>query len=70
MSTLLGKIDEWKEEWPQYTERLNFLFVANGITVADNKKSAFWAGVGPATYALARNLVVPDESGESLTMNW
>ena len=36
-------------------------FVANGITDADKKKSAFLAGVGPATYALARNLVAPDK---------
>ena len=64
MSTLLGKIDEYdgsKEEWPQYMERLNYFFVENGITDADKKKSAFLAGVGPATYALARNLVAPDK---------
>ena len=60
---MLGKIDEYdgsKEEWPQYIERLNHFFVANGIIGAD-KKSAFLAGVGPATYALARNLVAPDK---------
>ena len=27
------------------------------------KKSAFLAGVGPAIYALARNLVAPDKPG-------
>ena len=51
-------------KWPQYIERLNHFFVANGITDADKKKSAFLAGVGPATYALARNLVAPEKPGD------
>ena len=55
-----------KEEWPQYIERLNHFLVANGIIDADKKKSAFLAGVGPATYTLARNLVTPDEPGDVL----
>ena len=31
----LGRVDEFdgnKEEWPQYVERLEHFFVANGIT--------------------------------------
>ena len=30
----------------------------------DKKKSAFLAGVGPASYALARNLVAPEKPGD------
>ena len=67
MSTLLGKIDEFdgsKEEWPQYSERVDHFFAANGIDDADKKKSAFLAMIGPVTYALLRNLVSPDKPGD------
>ena len=35
MSSLLGRIDEFdgsKEDWPQYVERVDHFFDANGIT--------------------------------------
>lgn len=67
MSTLLGKIDEFdgaKEEWPQYSERVDHFFAANGITDDSKKRSAFLAMIGPATYALLRNLVSPDKPGD------
>lgn len=67
MSSLLGRIDEYdgtKEEWPQYVERVDHFFAANGITDADKKKSAFLAVIGPATYTLVRNLVSPAKPGE------
>ena len=67
MSSLLGRIDEYdgtKEDWSQHVERVDHFFAANGITVADKKKSAFLAVIGLATYALARNLVSPDKPGE------
>ena len=63
----MGKINEYdgsKEEWPQYVERLNHFFVANGITDAGKKKSVILSGIGPATYALARNLVAPEKPGD------
>ena len=67
MSSLLGRIDEFdgtKEDWPQYVERVDHFFDANGITDADKKKSAFLAVIGPTTYALVRNLVSPAKPGE------
>ena len=67
MSSLLGRIDEFdstKEDWPQYVERVDHFFAANGITDADKKKSAFLAVIGPTTYTLARNLVSPAKPGE------
>ncbi len=64
---LLGRLDEFdgsKEEWPQYIERVNHFFVANGIDDATKKKSAFLSSIGPATYAIDRNLVSPDKPGD------
>ena len=67
MSTLLGKIDEFdgtKEDWPQYVERVDHFFDANGINDAGKKKSTLLAVVGPSTYTLLRNLVSPDKPGD------
>ena len=47
---LLGKIDEFdgtKEDWPQYVERVDHFFDANGINDAGKKKSTLLAVVGP-----------------------
>ena len=67
MTTLLGKLDEFdsaREEWPQYVERVNHFFAANGIEDGDKKKSAFLSSIGPATYTLIRNLVSPLKLGD------
>ena len=67
MSSLLGRIDEFdgaKEDWPQYVERVNHFFDANGITDAGKKKSAFLAVIGPTIYTIVRNLVSPTKPGE------
>ena len=64
---MLGKIEEFdalKEEWPQYVERMDHFFAANGIDNAHKKKSTFLAVIGPATYTLVRNLVSPDKPGD------
>ena len=52
-----------KEEWPQYVERMDHFFAANGIDEA-HKKSTFLAVIGSATYTLVRNLVSPDKPGD------
>ena len=59
MSNLLGRIDEYdgtKEEWPQYVERIDHFFTANGIGITDanRKQSAFLAVIGPAADSLAK----------------
>ena len=67
MSGLLGRINEYdstKEDWQQYVERVDHFFIANAITDADRKKSAFLAVIGPTTYGLLRNLVSPAKPGE------
>ena len=64
---LLGKIEEYdgsKEEWPQYVERMDHFFAANGIDDVGKKKSTFLAVIVPATYTLVRNLVSPDKPGD------
>ena len=34
----IGEFDATKEEWTQYTERLDYFFVANGITAAEQRE--------------------------------
>lgn len=53
-----------EEEWPNYVERLEGFFDANGITDADKKRSVFIAVVGPRSYNLLRNLVAPEKPKE------
>ena len=50
MAAVFGRIDEFdskKEDWPQYVERLDHFFAANGITDADKKRSIFLTVIGP-----------------------
>ena len=62
MEGLLGKIDEFNpdlEEWPQYVERLEYFFEANGIVEADNAKkrrSTFLSVIGPGPHKLLQSL--------------
>ena len=62
MAAVFGRIDEFdskKEDWPQYVERLDHFFAANGITDADKKRSIFLTVIGPATFRLLRSLLHP-----------
>jgi len=67
---LLGKIDHFDadaEEWPQYVERLEHFFDANGITGEDNKakrRSVFLTVIGPSPYKLLRNLLAPEKPAD------
>ena len=60
----VNPFDREKEEWPQYVERLDYFFVANGITEAVKKRAILLTVVGPATYKLLRNLVAPAKPDE------
>ena len=67
MATVLreiGAYDSTQEEWPNYVERLEGFFDANGITDAGKKRSVFIAVVGPRSYNLLRNLVAPGKPNE------
>ena len=63
MSGLLGHIGEFKEdeeEWPQYAERVDHFFAANGV--ADEKKVAvFLSLIGAKEYKLLSSLIAPGE---------
>ena len=60
----IGEFDSTKEEWPQYVERLNHLFEANGINEAEKKRAIFLTVIGPETYRLVRSLVHPAQPGD------
>lgn len=63
----LGKIDEFdrhREDWQQYVERLEFYFIANGITTEEKKRAVFLSVIGSPTYRILRNLLTPDKPGD------
>ena len=67
MAALFGRISEFdpeREEWSQYAQRLTHFFAANGVEDETKKKEILLAMVGPATFKLLTNLVVPDTPGK------
>ena len=66
----LGRVDEFvssRDDWPQYVERLEYFFVANGITDAGKKRAVLLSVIGTATYKTLRNVLSPVKPGER---NW
>ena len=70
MAGLLGKVESFDpelEEWPQYVERLEHFFEANGLTGDDSmakRRSTFLSVIGPAPYKLLRSLLSPERPNE------
>ena len=67
MATLVGHIGpfvEGQEEWPQYAERVEHFFKANGIDGDEKRLAAFLSLIGPQVYKLLANLVAPKKPGE------
>ena len=64
----LGRVDEFddtKDDWPQYVERLEHFFLANGIDSEEKKRAVFLSVVGAAiTNKTLRNIVSPAKPGE------
>ena len=54
----IKEFDSTSESWTLYTESLEQFFLANGKTEADWQRAIFLAVIGPATYALLRNLLL------------
>uniref|UniRef100_A0A3B4BTQ8 Uncharacterized protein n=1 Tax=Pygocentrus nattereri TaxID=42514 RepID=A0A3B4BTQ8_PYGNA len=57
-----GRIDAFDsntEQWSRYAERLNFYFVANGITDDDKKRAILLTVCGPLVYGVLRDLIAP-----------
>ena len=54
-----------KEDWDQYTERLEHFFAANGITEAEKKRSVFLTVIGTKAYKQLHGLISPMKPGET-----
>ena len=64
----IGRIEEFredKEEWSQYTERLEHFFAANGITSNDKKRFVFLTVIRARAYKQLRSLIAPAKPGET-----
>ena len=63
-----GRVDEFDiardVDWPQYVERLEHFFVANGIDDVGKKREVLLSVVGAATYKTLRNILSPEKPGE------
>ena len=62
MATNFGKLKEYdgtKETWGNYVERLEFFFIANGITEENVKRPILLSASGPEIYNLCRSLCAP-----------
>ena len=68
MLATLGRVNEFDgtkgDDWPEYVERLEYFFEANGIDTAEKKRAVFLSVIGAATYRTLRNLVSPAKPGE------
>ena len=68
MATSVGKIDPFNptngEVWTHYVERLEYYFLANGITAADKKRAVLISVMGSDAYRLLRSLISPSKPSE------
>ncbi len=62
MASLFGNISEFnpdREDWIQYSERLEHYFVANQFENDSRKRAIFLMVIGPTAFRLLRSLVAP-----------
>ena len=67
MAVAFGKVNAFnpsQDEWPLYMERLEHVFVANGITDGAKKRAVFLSVIGATNYKLLSSLVAPAKPGE------
>ena len=61
----IGEFDKTSEDWPNYIERVEFYFAANGIVdregATQRRKAVLLSLVGAEMYRLIKNLVAPDK---------
>ena len=72
MVTVIGHVQEFdaaKEDWPQYVERLEQFFIANGIEEG-KKRAVLLMAVGPATFKWLRSLIAWISLTRSLMPTW
>ena len=73
MAGTLGPIEEFdgsKDDWPQYVERLEHFFVANGITTPEKKRALFLSVVGAATIRRCTTWCLRISRETRPTANW
>ena len=72
MSGLFGSVGEFKEgeeDWPQYAERVQHYFTANGV--AEGKKvPVFLSLIGAKEYKLVSSLVAPSKPAIRRMGSW
>ena len=67
MAVAFGKVNTFnlsQDEWPLYVERLEHVFVVNGITNGAKKRAVFLSVIGASNYKLLSSLVAPAKPGE------
>ena len=67
MAVAFSKINSFnpsKDKWPLYVERLGHVFVANGITEEEKKRTVFLSVIGASTCKLLSSLLAPVKTGE------
>ena len=72
MAAHFGQIAEFnpdQDNWNNYVERLNFFFVANGITDANKKIPIMLTSCGAVTYKLFKGLTAPSKTSDVLFDN-
>ena len=54
MAVAFRKVNASQDEWPLYVERLEHVFVANGITDGAKKRAVFLSVIGASNYKLSK----------------
>ena len=66
----LAAFNPHEKDWSEYSERLTFYFIANGITTDAKKRAVFLSCCGSATFRLLRSLVLPGKLNNFSFENW
>ena len=73
MATSFGKLEEFDptsgEDWTQYIERMEFYFLANGVTDAGKQRAILLSTIGAQAYKVLRNLISPSAPSERSLSN-
>ena len=67
MAVSFGKVNTFnpsQDKWPLYVERLEHVFVVNGITDGAKKQAVSLSVIGASNYKLLSSLVAPVKPGE------
>ena len=68
MATSFGKLEEFDpssgEDWIQYVERMEFYFVANGVTDTGKQQAILLSTIGAQAYKVLPNLISPSTPTE------